>query len=43
MSDWEKYYARCVANSRCPYSGETIRRCKATDLCDCYDFPEADK
>ncbi len=23
----------------CGPSGMTLRRCKATDLCDCFDFP----
>jgi hypothetical protein len=25
---------------QCPHSGMTILRCKRSDLCDCFDFPE---
>jgi hypothetical protein len=27
---------------RCPYSGLTVLSCKVSDLCDCFEFPEAD-
>lgn len=29
-----------TADDRCPHSGESIRVCKSTDLCDCFDYPE---
>ena len=26
----------------CPYSGLRILSCKLSDICDCFDFPEAE-
>ena len=31
---------RSSKSDRCPYSGLPIARCKASDLCDCFEFPE---
>lgn len=37
---WDEYLRAESARNHCPYSGETITRCKRTDLCDCFSFPE---
>jgi hypothetical protein len=29
-------------SARCPYSGLPVLSCKVSDLCDCFEFPEAD-
>lgn len=28
---------------RCRYSGMAVLSCKVSDLCDCFDYPEADE
>ena len=32
--------AAAKAAVRCPYSGLSITRCKAGDICDCFDYPD---
>lgn len=37
---WDHHKTTQEALGVCPHSGETFRVCKATDLCDCFDYPE---
>lgn len=38
--EWVCHQVRQESAGICPHSGETFRDCKASDLCDCFDYPE---
>lgn len=38
--EYQAFWDEEVAQGLCPHSGETIVECKASDLCDCFDFPD---
>ena len=40
--EWRAYAAACEAQGRCPHSGLTFSSCKRSDLCDCFDYPDAE-
>lgn len=42
IAKWEAWKKSQSEAGFCPYSGMTIRMCKHTDICDCFDFPEYD-
>jgi hypothetical protein len=36
--EWREMVARETAKGMCPYSGLTLRTCKRSDMCDCFEF-----
>jgi hypothetical protein len=37
--EYNQYVAERVAAGMCPASGMSIKRCRASDLCDCFGWP----